>query len=215
MAGGPSWLSAALAAIMIIIACYCAGRLAVARSWRRPTDVDADALHTVMGVAMAGMLLPRLSPLPGAAWEAVFGVTAGWFAWRAIQRGSGLRGTARPGAGPGGTAPRRWRSAHPVPHLVESAAMIYMFAALPSPVQGAMGGMGRPDGSVLALAVVLALFMVGYVLWTADQLTALRSAAARTPRGQLASSPALAPGLAACAKIAMGATMGYMLLVML
>lgn len=214
MAGGPSWLSVALAAIMIIIACYCAGRLAVARSWRRATEVDADVLHTVMGVAMAGMLLPRLSPLPNAAWEAVFGVTAGWFAWQAIQRGGVLRGAARPG----GTAPRRWRSVHPVPHLVESGAMIYMFAALPGPVQGAMGGMGRPDGSVLALAVVLALFMVGYVLWTADQLTGLRSAAARTPsgqHGQLASGPALAPGLAACAKIAMGVTMGYMLLVML
>jgi hypothetical protein len=200
---------------MIVTACYCAARLAVVRSRRRATEVDADMLHTVMGVAMAGMLVPRLSPLPDGVWEALFGLAAAWFAWQAIRRGAA-----------GG-----WRSAHPLPHLVESAAMIYMFAAVPSPERGAMAGMGRPAGSVLALAVVLALFMVGYVLWTADQLTA-HLTAVRSPAvggvagselalrgvpdqaGQLA-GPALAPGLAACATIAMGVTMGYMLLVML
>lgn len=205
---GPSWLAAAFAAIMIVTACYCAARLAVARSWRRATEVDADALHMVMGVAMAGMLLPGLSPLPGAVWQAVFGVAAAWFGWQAVQRGTGLRGGA---AG-------RWRSAHPVPHLVESAAMVYMFAAVPGPGTGSMAGMSRPAGSLQALAVVLALFMVGYVLWTADQLTALARPATRQLSGrasQLAGSPALAPGLAACAKIAMGVTMGYMLLAML
>ena len=206
---GPSWLAAGFAAIMIVTAGYCAGRLAVARSRRRATEVDADILHAVMGVAMAGMLVPRLSPLPDGVWEALFGVAAAWFAWQAIRRG-----------GAGG-----WRSAHPLPHLVECAAMIYMFAAVPGPEPGAMVGMGRPAGSVLALAVVLALFMVGYVLWTADQLTAqltahltaLRSPAVRgvpDQAGQLA-GPALAPGLAACATIAMSLTMGYMLLVML
>ena|SRR6516164_7226155 len=216
---GPSWLAAGFAAIMIVTAGYCAGRLAVARSRRRATEVDADMLHTVMGVAMAGMLVPRVSPLPDGVWEALFGVAAAWFAWQAIRRG-----------GAGG-----WRSAHPLPHLVECAAMIYMFAAVPGPEPGAMVGMGRPAGSVLALAVVLALFMVGYVLWTADQLTAQLTAhltALRSPAvggvagselalrgvpdqaGQLA-GPALAPGLAACATIAMSLTMGYMLLVML
>jgi hypothetical protein len=51
-------------------------------------------------------------------------------------------------------------------------------------------------------------------------LTTLRSApgrrvSAELPRGQLAGGPALGPGLAACSKIAIGVTMGYMLLVML
>lgn len=231
---GPSWIAAAFAAIMIVTACYCAGRLAVARSWQRATEVDADVLHTVMGVAMAGMLLPRLSPLPAGLWEALFGVAAGWFGWQVARRGigpqsagvpsAGVRsvagqGTAVRGGGPlEGTGAGDWRSAHPVPHLVECAAMIYMFAAVPGPGPGAMAGMERPAGSVLALAVVLALFMIGYVLWTADQLTALRNPAARgapDQAGRLASGPTLAPGLAACSKIAMGVTMGYMLLVML
>src|SRR5690242_21355882 len=101
---GPSWLAAALAAVMIATAMYCAGRLATARLWRRSTEVEADSVHVVMGVAMAGMLLPRLSPVPATAWEAVFGAAAAWFAYRAIQ--SRLRQRA---------AASRWRCSHPVP----------------------------------------------------------------------------------------------------
>jgi Domain of unknown function (DUF5134) len=215
---GPSWLAASFAAVMLVTAVYCAGRLAASRLWRRETEVDADAVHMVMGVAMAGMLLPRLSPLPGGAWEAVFGAGAAWFAWQVIRRLSAPREASA----------SRWRSAHPVPHLVECAAMIYMFAVAPGAWLGGampMPGMARQgaDGSILALAVVLALFMAGYVLWTADQLTSLARAGvpaapgAATPdrAAQVQASPALAPALAACSKIAMGITMGYMLLVML
>ena len=246
---GPSWLAAALATVMIATAIYCAGRLAAARLWQRITEVDADAVHVAMGVAMAGMLLPRLSPLPVTAWEAVFGASAAWFAYRAAR--SRL---------PRNAAGSRWRCSHPVAHLVESAVMIYMLAVLPGSWPGwpgramAMPGMGggpaAAGGSLSALAVILALFMIGYVLWTADQLTALvrataaaTSAAVRDQSGtpavaaghsgvagvrdatgaagavllELAHRPGgpwLAPRLAACYKIAMGLTMGYMLILM-
>jgi hypothetical protein len=71
--------------------------------------------------------------------------------------------------------------------------MVYMLAALPGSWPGwpgqampmpAMGG-GHPaaGGSLLALAVILALFMIGYVLWTADQLTALVRAPDAVPSG--------------------------------
>jgi hypothetical protein len=217
---GPSWLPIGFAAVMLITALYCAGRLGAACVWRRPTEVDADALHVLMGVAMAGMLLPRLSPLPNLAWQAMFAAAAAWFAARAALP---LRGS---------TPASRWRSVHPVPHLVESAAMGYMLTALPGSwpgwpargmaMPGPAGGHVAPGGSLLALAVVLALFMVGYVLWTADQLTSLARAAAAAARAGLpapadraAPHRALAPGLAACTKIAMGVTMGYMLLAML
>lgn len=50
--------------------------------------------------------------------------------------------------------------------------------------------------------------LVGYVLWTADQLASLARAAT-------AATPALAPRLAACYKIAMGLAMGYMLIMTL
>jgi hypothetical protein len=149
--------------------------------------------------------------------------------------------------------------------------MLYMLLAVPgSRPAGAgtgtlMPGMGGSPGagvSLPALAIVLALFMAGYVVWAADQLTSLariaaagtaqaaaqdaagtprtfatvaasgthaaaaagtRSAAATwhqhpetsTWQQQPGATPMLAPRLAACYKIAMGLTMGYMLILML
>ena len=115
----------------------------------------------------------------------------------------------------------------------------------------AMAGMGAsagPAGSFPVLAVILALFMLGYIVWTTDRLASLaraRVAAAGpgrdrpvtgsgpggcaparagdapvrrpppTRRGDQAGGPVLAPGLAACGKLAMSITMGYMLILML
>lgn len=62
---GPSWLAGAFAAVMILVACYCAARLLVSWLWQQETELDADGVHAVMGAAMAGMLVPRLSLLPG------------------------------------------------------------------------------------------------------------------------------------------------------
>jgi hypothetical protein len=233
---GPSWLAALVAALMLLIAASCASRLGISRSRCRATETDADGLHMLMGVAMAGMLVPRLSPVPGAVWQAVFAAAAAWFGWQAIR------------------APRRrpssWRCAHPAPHAVECAAMLYML--LPARPEGhapamAMPGMSGPAaaGSNPAIALVLALFMLGYVLWTTDRIAALSrgSAAAaglpRTghslvptaakpataslltprarapePRRSVAGAP-LAPRFAACYKIAMSIAMGYMLIAML
>lgn len=175
---GPSWLAGALAAAMIMIAGYCAGRLVASRLWRRPTAVDADGLHLVMGVAMAGMLVPRLGLLPGSVWEGVFGVAAAWFALQAA--GVGLGRTA------GG-----WRCCYPLPHLVECGAMIYMLLAAlgtrpATPGTGmpmaAVSASSGPAGRFPACALVLALFMLGYVLWTTDRLTSrgLRKTTATT-----------------------------------
>ncbi|HEX9537447.1 MAG TPA: DUF5134 domain-containing protein [Streptosporangiaceae bacterium] len=210
---GPSWLAGAFAAVMIGIALYCAGRLALSRLRRRETEFDADGLHVAMGVAMAGMLVPRLSPLPGSVWEVVFGSAAVWFGWQAIR--------TRNGSAPGG-----WRCPHPVPHLVECIAMLYMLLALPgsrpagagagTPMPG-MGGSPGAAGAFPALAVVLALFMVGYVVWTTDQLASMaraRTAVTAAWHQHAGASLMLAPRLAACYKIAMGITMGYMLIPM-
>ncbi len=198
----PPWLAAVLAAVMIVIALYSASRLAISRLRRRETEFDADGVHVFMGVAMAGMFMPRLSLLPAAAWEAVFGIAAAWFAWRAIRTRRGSTGAG-------------WQSRHPVPHLVECVAMLYMFLAVPGsrPAGSAAGmsmpGMGGPAGAAwnLPLATVLALFMVGYVVWSADQLTTLARG-----RGAVAAQHMLAPQLAACYKIAMSSAMGCMLM---
>jgi hypothetical protein len=229
---------------MILTAAYSAGRVAVSRRRGRATELDADGLHAVMGTAMAGMLAPRLNVLPHSAWAALFGIAAAWFGWHAIR-------ASRPGASGGS------RCRYPVPHLIECTAMIYMLLPVHSPraapgqaaaAMPGMGGSASLAGSFPALAVVLALFMLGYIVWTTDRLTALARAKATTadpgrkpdqrppataghPRdagdasgvpGVFAARhqdqggrPVLAPKLAACGKIAMSITMGYMLILML
>jgi hypothetical protein len=235
---GPAWLAGGLAALMIAIAVYCAGRLAVSRLRGKDTEVATDGLHVMMGVAMAGMFEPRLTPIPGGPWRAVFAVAAAWFAWQAVRAGR------RPST----------RCAHPAAHAVECAAMVYMILPVGSWPSGRGLGMTMPGMSPdtttgnPALTLVLALFMLGYVLWAIDRLAVLsRAPAAATPRQAAAARPslaaltvpaaagilgppgpgptadprrppgrtALAPRLAACYKIAMAITMGYMLILML
>lgn len=234
---GPAWLAGGLAVLMIAIAVYCAGRLAVSHLQGRDTEVATDGLHVVMGVAMAGMFEPRLTPIPDAAWRAIFTVAAAWFAWQAVRAGR------RPGA----------RCAHPAAHAVECAAMVYMVLPVGSWPSGREPGMTMPgmsQGTTAgnpALTLVLALFMLGYVLWAIDRLAVLsRATAAATPRQAAAGRSSLAavtvpvaasilgppapgatafpgppgrlavaPRLAACYKIAMAITMGYMLIMML
>lgn len=245
---GPAWLTDIFAAVMITVAAYCASLLVVARWWRRPTDVDSDGVHVVMGVAMAGMLVTGLRFLPVGIWEAVFAAAAGWFGWRfvRVRRGAPLS---------------QWRCPQPVPHLVECGAMLYMYLAVPAVAvaakraAGGMGGMSVTGSRFSVLALVLALFMLGYVAWVGDRLTArapalavavpavavavasgpqesgtLMTATGPEPAGAASSGgcagadprtpesrgrPYLAPRCAAMCKIAMGITMGYMLILML
>ena len=204
---GPAWLAGGLAILMIVIALYCAARLAISRLRRRNTDRDADALHVLMGVAMAGMLEPRLTPVPITVWRAVFAAAAAWFAWQAI----------RPARQAG-----RARRAHPTAHAVECAAMVYMLLPVGSWPSGHGPRMAMPamsQGATIgnpALTLVLALFMLGYVLWAVDRLALLsRTPAAAPVCAQPAGVPVLAPRLAAGYKITMAIAMGYMLITML
>lgn len=187
---GPSWLAGVLAAVMILIAGHAASRLAAARVLRVATEADADGMHALMGTAMAGMFLPQLRVLPSSAWAVVFAVTAAWFAASTFR----VRRTA----------PRPWQCRFPLPHLVECLAMLYMLLALPA--RPGTPGMAMPAmtatgaaPSFPALALILALFMLGYLLWTTDRLATrarARTAAAAPPRIQqraLVTVPAAAP----------------------
>ena len=240
--GGPAWLTGIFAAVMIAVAAYCASRLAVARWWRRPTDVDSDGVHVVMGVAMAGMLVTGLRFGSARVWEAVFAAAAVWFTWRfvRVRRGPPVS---------------QWRCPQPMPHLVECGAMLYMYLAVPAVAiaakgtSGAMGAMPAAGSRFSFLALVLAAFLLGWAVWVADRLTvqtpalavavpatavpvagrprdsgALMTAggpepAAAAPTGGYAEAgpggPYVAPRCAAVCKIAMGITMGYMLILML
>ncbi len=176
---GPAWLAGSFAVLMVVIAVCCACRLTISRLRSKNTEVDADALHVLMGVAMAGMLEPRLTSVPVTAWRVVFAAAAAWFAWQVI----------RPGRQDGGAR------AHPAAHAVECAAMVYMLLPIGSWPSGhgpAMAMPGMSQGTTIgnpALTLVLALFMLGYVLWAVDRLAHLyRTPAPATARVTFAHS---------------------------
>jgi hypothetical protein len=223
---GPAWVAPGFAALTLLIAAASACRLTVGRLQGRVTEPDVDAHHVLMGVAMAGMFEPRLSLAPAAAWLVVFGVSAVWFAWRAMR------------------ARRRGRTGGPwcdsAPHAVECAAMIYMLLPAARGPQTAMAGMSGPGSAGNpAIALVLALFMLGYLMWTTDRLASMsraRAEASGSTHPEASGGPAsgvgtltltasaptaltaraqLAPRFAACCKIAMSIGMGYMLITML
>jgi hypothetical protein len=233
---GQSWLAYTFAGVMLVTAAYCLARLVI--SWRqhRRTDRQVDAVHVLMGVAMAGMLVPRLRVFWAGGWEVVFGVATVWFGWLAVReyRNRAALGRFRP---------------HHAQHVLGCAAMVYMFAAVTTAATAATGatrsgGMGGP-ARFPTLALVFALALFGYVVWTADRLPALArvSALAAAPvpvaaavpagsapatpiaspdtlgegpaRARRPAGPPLSPRLAACCEIAMGVTMGYALILML
>jgi len=208
--GGPAWVTGIFAAATLAVAVYCTGRLMAARRWRRPTELDTDGAHVVMGVAMAGMLVSGLRTLPATIWEAVFAAGAAWFGWRMLQ--------ARRGA-----QPSPWRSSHPLPHLVECAAMVFMFLILPASAAARGMSMTATESRFSFLTLPLALYLFGYVVWLGDRVTlhAPALAIATAPAAGGGSSipgparPYLAPRCAAICKITMGITMGYALILML
>jgi hypothetical protein len=213
----PAWVTWAFTVLVILLAVGSSARLLVARLRRQRVAADVDMVHALMGIAMAGMLMPRLSVLPGDVWLAVFAAGTAWFTWQAVgprQRAqAGVRGQANAGHG------------HPAPHAMECLAMVYMQLAagsLGSARQHAMAmpGMTAAAGASLGavasnpmlalLALLLCVVMLGSALWTIDKLTAA-SARRLGSRDQSAS----APRLVSYSKIGMSLAMGYMLLTML
>ena len=129
----PDWILDIFAAIMLVVAAVSAARLVAARPWQPGAVVtDTDISHLLMGIAMAGMLAASLTTLPNGAWVVVFAVLAAWFGYRVVRdyQASGARALA---------------VGHCAPHLVHSAAMVYMFAAITAPAAGG-GGMGGMSG---------------------------------------------------------------------
>jgi hypothetical protein len=139
----PLWLGDLLAAVVLATAVYCASRIVYAKVRGRSTHDDADGLHVLMGVAMAGMLtkhLADLTPVRGpvhVAWVTVFAACTAWFGYRAVRQ---QRGQAPADHGSGTLV-----------HLLGSAAMLYMLAVAAS--GGAMAGAAMSGPRVGARAV--------------------------------------------------------------
>jgi Domain of unknown function (DUF5134) len=161
----PAWLLDIFAAVMLVVAAVSAARLAIAwRAGRRSDpDADIDVSHLLMGLAMAGTLVAGLSTLPPAAWEVIFGALTAWFAYRVAHeyRGRGLRALI---------------SEHHAPHLLHSAAMLYMFLALRLPASHAgsstMPGMSAAGLRLPTLALLFAFLLCAYVVADLDRVPA-------------------------------------------
>lgn len=156
MPSGP--LADAAAVLMVGVALFCGGRMVLAALWHRPASHDVDLVHVVMGVSMAGMLTGWLAGRWTDVWLVVFSLTTAWFAWRAVRELTD--GTAtRPGCG------------H-LPHLVGSAAMLYMLLAMQwaggSGSGSSMAGMSATAGS-LTLPLVVSMLLVLNALLSAGQ----------------------------------------------
>jgi hypothetical protein len=169
----PAWIPGIFAAVILLVAEVSTGQLLVARAWTRRDIAGAGIAvsRLLTGIALAGILVPALSTLPDAAWEAAFAVMTAWLAWCLWRESRGR-----------GIAAARGRYATPLAH---SAAMLYIFAALAGPPAagsatatpgtGAMAGMaGWSSGGLAALhapalALIFALLLVACTVRDLDR----------------------------------------------
>jgi hypothetical protein len=215
---GPTWLAAILGAVMLVAAVASLTRIIVAWRARRATDFEIDGHNVLMGVSMAGMLIPSLfiaTVGPSTVvWITVWILVTIWFGISVARDASRHEGGRR-------------FTGHHLPHFVMSGAMVYMFAVMNSgggSASGAGDGMGgmAAGGALVPLATldyVFVIFMLGYAVLVLDRLPVL--AVVGTGDLQQVRSAArpesvkpLAPRLAAATNIAMALTMGYMLTMM-
>jgi Domain of unknown function (DUF5134) len=210
---GPSWLGWLFAVVMLGTAAYCAGRLAVAWRSRRPTGYAVDLTHILMGSAMAGMLVPGLGFAPAGLWRATFAATGCWFAAQAVRglargpaRRSGVPAHPRPG-------PAGHTATGPFVHALACGAMLVMLAAPASRVRPA--AMAAAGGPLPVLAILCAVGLLASVVLATDRLTVLAPVPAAVPSSAGSAGVPMSLRLAACCDIAVGVTMGYLLILMI
>ena len=124
--GGPSWLTGVFAAASIAVAVYCAARPRRGPPLAALDRADTDGAHVVVASPWPGS---RLRPARPAQRDLGSRLRRG----RRLVRLPDARG--RRGARPGRGAPP------PLPHLVECAAIVFMFLVLPA---SAGEGRARP-----------------------------------------------------------------------
>jgi uncharacterized protein DUF5134 len=224
----PTSVLAIFAAVMLLVAEVSAGQLVIGSAGARLdiADVGIAGSRLLGGIALAGILVPGLSVLPHAAWTAVFAVMTAWFAW-CLWRENRRHGAA---------ALARGRYA---PHLVHSAAMLYLFAALagpalegstPMPSMPGMPGMagGTPGGTPTlhapTLALILSLLLIAFTVHDLDQRAGVDGnfqAAARppAPAGSALTAAAtrllLSPAVSKGCQVATGITVVFILIIMI
>lgn len=225
----PAWILEILAAVMFLVAEVSAGQLVIARAWTRRDIAGADIAvsRLLAGIAVAGLLVPGLSILPNAAWEVAFAVMTAWLAWR-LWLESRERGAAM-------------TCGHYAAPLVQSAAMLYIFAALAGQSVSSTGGMagmagwssgGLPALHAPTLALIFALLLVAFAVHDLDRragvdgyfrtvgrpvvpagsaLAAAATGAAAYTAERLLLSPAVVKGC----QVTIGVTTAFLLIIMI
>jgi hypothetical protein len=221
----PAWILEIFAAVMFLVAEVSAGQLVIARAWTRRDIADADVAvsRLLVGIAVAGMLVPGLSILPNAAWEVAFAVMTAWLAWRLWLESRG-RGAAMV-------------RGHYAPPLVQSAAMLYIFAALAGQSESSTGGMagmagwsssGLPALRAPTLALIFALLLVAFAVHDLDRraggdgyfhVVGRRYVPGGPPRAHSTANTAerllLSPAVAKGCQVTIGVTMAFLLIIMI
>lgn len=191
---GPSGVADIFAAVMLLVAAYSAARLAASRLWARPVHLEVDVSHLLMGVAMAGMFVAALNPIPTVVWEVVFSFEMAWFVWRIA---ASLAGHERHHM----SEEHRHHVSHYPTHVVMASAMLYMYLA-PMPATGramAMAGATGARADFLGLPLLFLFILTLSGIWELDRAdriwraravrAELPTVAERTPSLVLAGSP--------------------------
>ncbi len=239
----PTWLAYTFAAVMVAVSLYCIAWLIEATRRSLQNHMDVNISHVAMGLAMAGMLVPRLNLLPDGLWEAVFVAIALWFSWQGVR--FVMHRSTRQSAG------ALHGLSHYLIHLVMALAMTYMYlAAVATPATARVGmSMTGPTGTTanfVGLPLLFVMTLFASAVWQLDGLSryapshrtlvgagilgdpgpdgargswetarAVRGEAPRPLESAAGASPSLAPRLEMGCHIAMCITMGYMLILVL
>jgi len=166
----PSWLAYFLGLVMLAVSVCCLGRLLVARHWHRRNDYSVGISHVLMGLAMAGMFVPRWNLARDQVWVVAFGLVAAWFLVLSVRFAfqCGLSGADQD---------QTLHISHYLIHLVMACAMIYMYR-VSVPTSGASSGgmtMGSGIGTQPSYLVVSFVFIVVLFASAFWQLDASRS----------------------------------------
>jgi Domain of unknown function (DUF5134) len=225
----PGWLPDSFAAVMVAVSIYCSARLLAWRRLRWQVNLDINIAHVVMGVAMAGMLVPTLTTLPTGLWEMVFVGMGAWFLWKSARF---VMRTV------GGAARGQWHHvSHYLTHLTMSCAMLYMYLAAPAVGAASFGSMSMsapsgPTANFVGLPLFFLIVLSVSAVWHTDSLSLVSSPAqpalvaapgmstgspetGPATQGFRVDDPSFAPRVEMACHIAMCVTMGYMLILML
>ena len=165
----PTWLAYSFGVIMVAVSLYCVAWLIVARRRNHQKHVDVNVAHVAMGLAMAGMLVPRLNVVPEGLWEVVFVAMSLWFASqpaRVVAHHVGVRLDVS----------RRHGLSHNLIHLAMGLAMVYMYlAAVPaSAATGSVMSMTAPTGAAanfVGLPLLFVALLFASAVWQLDGLS--------------------------------------------